>query len=152
VIRAVSVGLVYFLLVFAAGFGLGIVRTLVLVPRVGPLIATLIEAPVMLGIGYAACHLVLRRWPVQTGRWPMVPVFPILLALFEWQLGLWLFGIAAAQQWANLATPVGLVGLSAQTLVALVPLVIDRPVVNSPKNRAPQSPAPACPAPSRPPL
>jgi hypothetical protein len=127
-----SVATLYFLLVFAAGFGLGIVRTLVLVPRIGPLLATLIEAPVMLGIGYAACRFVLRRWPVQAGRWIMVPVFLMLLALSEWQLGLQLFGITAAQQWANVATPAGLVGLSAQVLVALLPLVLERSAVSPP--------------------
>ena len=131
-IRAMSVATLYFLLVFAAGFGLGIVRTLVLVPRIGPLLATLIEAPVMLGIGYAACRFVLRRWPVQAGRWIMVPVFLMLLALSEWQLGLQLFGITAAQQWANVATPAGLVGLSAQALVALLPLVLERSAVSPP--------------------
>ena len=131
-IRALFAGSVYFLLVFTAGFVLGTVRTLVLVPHLGTLVATLIEAPLMLAIGYAACRFVLKRWPVKTVRWIMVPVFLMLLALFEWQLGLLLLGITAAQQWAALATLAGLVGLSAQMLVALMPLVIERSVVNPP--------------------
>lgn len=129
-IRAISVGAVYFLLVFTAGFLLGTVRTLILIPHVGPLIATLLEVPFMLVVGYAACRFVLRCWPVRTQRWMMVPSFLMLLALFEWQLGLLLFGVTATQQWANLATPAGLVGLSAQVLVALIPLTLDRPDVN----------------------
>lgn len=131
--RALFAGSVYFLLVFTAGFVLGTLRTLVLVPNIGPLIATLIEAPVMLGIGYIVCRFVLRRWPVQDRRWVMVAVFLMLLVLFEWQLGILLFGITAAQQWANLATSAGLMGLSAQILVALMPVVIERSVVNPPK-------------------
>ena len=40
----------YFLLVFLAGFGLGVVRTLWVVPALGERWAELIEIPLMLGV------------------------------------------------------------------------------------------------------
>jgi hypothetical protein len=124
--RALLAGTIYFLVVFAVAFVLGTVRTLVLLPRFGTLISTMAEAPVMLAIGYWTCRWVLGRWPVKTGRWLMVSTFLTMLALFEWQLGIRLFGLTAAQQWANLTTPAGLVGLTAQILVALFPLMLVR--------------------------
>jgi len=46
--QALKAGVLYFALAFAAGFMLGIVRTLWAVPRVGVRVAELMEAPIML--------------------------------------------------------------------------------------------------------
>ena len=51
-------------IVFAAGFILGTIRTLVLVPHLGPLAAVLLELPLMLGIAWAVCRWLLRRFAV----------------------------------------------------------------------------------------
>ena len=48
----VAGGAVYFLMVFAVGFVLGVARTLWLVPRVGIRWAELLEMPVMLVVIY----------------------------------------------------------------------------------------------------
>ncbi|MFN3646788.1 MAG: hypothetical protein ACK4S2_09755 [Gemmobacter sp.] len=57
---ALRLGLVYFAAVFAVGFVLGTVRTLVLIPRIGELGAVLVELPVILTAAWAICGRLLR--------------------------------------------------------------------------------------------
>ena len=57
-------GTVYVAAVFAAGFVLGVLRTLVLVPLLGELGAVLVELPVILTISWLVCARILRRWPL----------------------------------------------------------------------------------------
>ena len=54
-------GALYFALVFGAGFVLGPVRILWLVPRVGERIAELIEMPIMLAVVILAARWIVRR-------------------------------------------------------------------------------------------
>jgi hypothetical protein len=51
----------YFAIVFAAGVVLGTFRTLLVAPRIGELLATLIELPVILAIAWYACLWIMRR-------------------------------------------------------------------------------------------
>ena len=53
-------GVLYFALVFGAGFVVGTIRTLWVVPRVGTRTAELMEAPIMLLVTILAA-----RWMVQ---------------------------------------------------------------------------------------
>ena len=52
----VKAGLLYFKLVFGAGFALGTVRALWVIPRVGARRAELMEMPIMLAVTIAAAH------------------------------------------------------------------------------------------------
>src|SRR6185312_12810518 len=56
--QILRVGLLYFSLVFAIGFVLGTIRTLWIVPNVGPKIAELMEMPVMLLVTILAARWV----------------------------------------------------------------------------------------------
>lgn len=49
-------GAVYFAVVFTVAFGLGMVRVLFVVPRLGPMLAVLLEAPALLLVSLAACR------------------------------------------------------------------------------------------------
>jgi hypothetical protein len=60
--RVLRAGAVYFALVFAAGFVLGPIRVLWLLPRVGERAAELIEMPVMLVVLVLAARWVVRRF------------------------------------------------------------------------------------------
>lgn len=125
--RSLIAATVYFLTVFMAGFVLGSVRVVYVAPRIGELAATLIEAPLMIGAAFFICRWVVRHWsvPPQPGlRWFMAAWFLILLFVFEWQLGVWLFARTGIQQLEMLATPAGLVGLSAQLIAALFPVFL----------------------------
>jgi hypothetical protein len=55
---------VYFALVFGAGFVLGPIRILWVVPRLGTRTAELMESPIMLGVTIAAAHWTVLKFAV----------------------------------------------------------------------------------------
>lgn len=59
--RALRTAAVYFLLVFSAGFLLGTVRVLWIVPAIGTRAAELLEMPLMLGVVALAARFITRR-------------------------------------------------------------------------------------------
>jgi hypothetical protein len=58
-----ALGLLYFASVFAAGFVLGTARTLLLEPALGPLLAVVLELPLMLAFAWWICSRLVRRQP-----------------------------------------------------------------------------------------
>ena len=127
--RALIAASAYFLALFALGFVLGMIRVIFVVPRVGELVATIAEVPVMLIAAYFASRRAIRRWQVPPAikiRVAMVTWFLALLFVFEALLGATLFGRSVDEQWTALGSPAGLVGLSAQIMAALLPLFVGR--------------------------
>lgn len=127
--RALIASSVYFLLLFALGFGLGTIRVMLVTPHFGVLAATLVEVPLMLAAAYFFCRWAIRRWqvPLDTPvRWAMVLWFIIILFIFEKLLGALLFGRTVADQWTTLKTAAGLIGLTAQFIAALFPVFVGR--------------------------
>ena len=59
----VKQSVLYFVLVFGAGFILGPIRILLVIPRVGVRAAELMEAPIMLMVTIAASRWMVRRFP-----------------------------------------------------------------------------------------
>ena len=59
--KVLKAGISYFALVFGAGFVLGPIRLLWLVPRVGTRTAELLEMPVMLAVIIVAARWLVRR-------------------------------------------------------------------------------------------
>lgn len=87
--------LAYFAIVFAAGFALGTVRVLLLVPRIGERNAELLEAPLMLVVIVFAARFVVRRFPAER-RSALAASGAIALAVllaFEFTLVLGLQGL-----------------------------------------------------------
>ena len=123
--RTLLAGAAYFVIVFAAGFVLGALRTLVLAPRFGPFAAVLLELPVMLVISWIACGKVLARFEIPRRAAPRLGVGAsafTLLMLAEVVLSLVAFGRAPSDYVAELSSPHGLLGLAGQLLFALMPL------------------------------
>ena len=127
--RALIAAAAFFLALFTLGFVLGTIRVVFVAPRYGQFEATAAEVPVMLIAAFFICRWSIRRWQVpRVGavRWAMVLAFLALLVVFETLLGATLFGRTAADQWAALATPAGLLGLSAQVAASLLPVILGR--------------------------
>lgn len=60
--RTLKAGVVYFAVVFGAGFVLGIPRVLWVAPKLGTRAAELIESPIMLAVVILAARWVVRRF------------------------------------------------------------------------------------------
>jgi hypothetical protein len=123
---AVVAGLAYFAIVFAAGFVLGAIRTLILVPRVGPVAAVLIELPVMLAIAWFACGWAVQHFSVPpefTTRLVVGVVAFVLLMLAELALSVVAFRGTVAGFFTGLKRPEGSLGLAGQILFAAMPLI-----------------------------
>ena len=123
---AIRAGLLYFLGVFAIGFALGTLRTLVLVPRFGALAAVAMELPLMLLASWWVCGAVLRRIrlpPERLLRLTMGVTAFLLLMGAELALAVWGFGQSLAAYRAGFAASAAQLGLAGQLVFALLPLV-----------------------------
>ncbi len=74
-------GASYFALVFGAGFVLGSIRILFLVPRLGERVAELLEAPIMLVVIFFASRYVVRRFALAARASLAVGLLALLLLL-----------------------------------------------------------------------
>lgn len=127
--RTLAAAAAYFALVFGLAFLLGVVRTVFIAPRVGDLAAVLIETPLILLISWRAANWSIRQFSVPTGtsdRLGMGVVAFLFLMTVETVLSHLLFDRSVAQQLAAYATPAGAVGLAAQTIFGLIPLLVAR--------------------------
>ncbi len=121
---ALKAGVAYFAVVFAAGFGLGVIRMLVVIPRVGETVAVLIEAPVMLGISWPVARRLTRWFAVPDAAEARVLMGAVALALTlatEAGLSILLFGRTLDQHFASYLTEAGALGLLAQIGFAATP-------------------------------
>ncbi len=122
--RALRLGLIYFALIFAAGFVLGTIRTLVVIPMLGELGAVLVELPVILSIAWAVCGRLLRGRRLTAGEAAAMGAAAfLLLMLGEAGLSLWLAGRTMAEHLALYAEPPHLIGLMGQLAFAAFPFL-----------------------------
>jgi len=122
-------GSLYFALIFGAGFVLGPIRILLIVPRVGERVAELMEAPLMLII-----VIIAARWVVHRFRVPLTDRLPIgLLALalgllFEFTFVLKLRGLTLTEYFRTRDPVSGAVYYLTLGLFAVMPLLVRRKV------------------------
>jgi hypothetical protein len=102
--RTLKAGILYFVLVFGAGFILGPIRVLWLVPRVGVRAAELMEAPIMLVVTILAARWIVRQFEVPATLSARLGVcllaFGLLIASEVSMVG-WLWGMTIRQYLAN---------------------------------------------------
>lgn len=122
--QALATGVRYFLIVFAIGFALGTVRTLVVAPRLGDLAAVALELPLMLAAAWWVCGRLVRHLPRGIApRAVMGGSAFVLLMATEFAMSLWLFGRSPATYAASLVSTAGLLGLAGQIAFAALPLI-----------------------------
>jgi len=126
VCRFLAAGALYALLVFAAGFVLGILRVLVLAPAVGETAAVAIELPAILALAWLASLRVARRLAIPPVAGPRLLMGAAALALVlaaDVALGLFLLGLSPDALTARYGTAPGLAGLAGQVAFAAIPLL-----------------------------
>lgn len=102
--RMLKAALLYFAIVFGAGFVLGTIRTLWIVPRVGARAAELMETPIMFVVIIIGARVTARRFLASSTRTTRLVVGCIALVLMlvaEFGLVLWLRGISIRQYLAT---------------------------------------------------
>ena len=123
---ALKAGAAYFAVVYASGFLLGTVRVLLLAPVIGETMAVLFEAPIMLLISWVAA-----RW--SSGTFSVPAKLPprlvmggfafVLLILGELTVSILVFDRSWERTVAAYRSAAGLLGLLAQLIFALLPVV-----------------------------
>jgi type IV secretory pathway TrbD component len=125
--QALKAGALYFALVFGAGFVLGTIRMLWVVPRIGARTAELAEMPIMLLVSIAAArwtvlHLAVpREAPVRLG---MSCIALALMLIAEFGLVLWLRGLSIRQYVATRDPVSGTVYYLMLVVFAAMPLLV----------------------------
>jgi hypothetical protein len=120
----IRAGIVYFAVVFAAGFVLGVFRVLVLLPRISEMTAVLLEIPVMLTIAWFVCRKVIARFAVAQilmDRLAMGLLALVLTLVAEAGISLFLAGRTASEHFDLYRLPHVQIGLAAQLVTALYP-------------------------------
>jgi hypothetical protein len=118
----------YFLLVFGAGFLLGIGRALLVVPLLGERTAELLEMPLMLGVIVVAARWVVRH-RLDARQFSALCVGFIALGLVlvaDLAVGIWLRGMSATDVFLNRDPVSGAAYYVALLLFAVMPSVLTR--------------------------
>jgi hypothetical protein len=129
IMQILKAGVLYFALVFGAGFVLGPIRTLWVVPRVGARKGELIEMPIMLVVTVVAA-----RWTVLHLALPSAPSVRLgvggialgLLIVAELGIGPWARGLSIRQYFATRDRVSGTVYYVMLGVFAIMPLVVAR--------------------------
>ena len=124
--RVLRAGVLYFTIIFGIGFGLGTIRVLLLVPRLGAVTSELIELPIILTAAWILCGRLIthfqvpRHWPA---RFAMGAIAFTLLMIAEAVLSVGLFGNSITAHFASYRSLYGGLGLLGQVIFATFPLV-----------------------------
>ncbi len=128
-IQILKAGLLYFALVFGAGFLLGPIRILWVAPRFDTRMAELMETPIMFLVILIAARWVVRRLAVPstpTRRLGMGCVALGLLLAAEFSLVLWLRGLSIREYLATRDPVSGTVYYLMLGVFAIIPLLVAR--------------------------
>jgi hypothetical protein len=127
--KVLKAGMLYFALVFGAGFVLGPIRILWVVPRFGERMAELMEAPIMFGVVLVAARWLVRRLALPSrlaSRLGMGFVGFGLLLMAEFTLVLWLRGLSIREYLATRDPVSGTVYYLMLGVFAVMPLFVGR--------------------------
>jgi len=129
IMQTLKAGVLYFALVFGAGFVLGTIRTLWVVPKVGTRRAELMEAPIMFVVTIMAARWIVLRFaipPLTSARLGMGVTALALLLAAEFGLMLRLRGLSMRNYLATRDPVSGTVYYLMLVVFAIMPLFVAR--------------------------
>jgi hypothetical protein len=124
--NVLKAGIFYFLGVFTLGFVLGAMRMFFLVPYTGPVIAVLIEIPLMLLFAWFFCRFLTGRLDISSAIYDRLLMGGVAIALVmagEVLIVLLLLEGTVTGFFVAFDLPENRIGLGAQIAFALFPLV-----------------------------
>lgn len=126
--QILQTAVLYFLLVFGAGFVLGTGRILLIVPLVGERVAELLEMPLMLAVIVAAARWVVRHKldGRQSSALSVGFVAIGFVLLTDLAVGIWLRGMSATEVFLNRDPVSGAAYYAALLFFAVMPAIIVR--------------------------
>jgi hypothetical protein len=125
--QILKAGAPYFALVFGAGFVLGAIRIMWIVPRFGIRMAELMEAPIMFVVTILAARWIVRRLavlPKVSSRLGMGCVGLGLMLVAEFTLVFWLRGLSISEYLASRDPVSGTVYYVMLGVFAIMPLLV----------------------------
>ena len=127
--KILKAGVLYFALVFGAGFVLGFIRILWVLPRFGTRMAELMETPIMFVVTIVAAWWIARRLAVTStlpSRLGMGFIAVGLLVVAEFTFVLWLRGLSINEYLASRDPVSGSVYYVMLGVFAVMPLLVAR--------------------------
>jgi hypothetical protein len=127
--QILQAAVLYFLLVFGAGFVLGTVRVLFLVPLLGERAAELLEMPLMLIVIVSAARWIVRHRLDEHRRAPALSIGFIAMGLVliaDLVVGMWLRGMSAGEVFLNRDSVSGTAYYVSLLLFAVMPAIMAR--------------------------
>jgi hypothetical protein len=126
--QILQAAVLYFLLVFGAGFILGIGRVLIVVPLLGNRAAELLEMPLMLAVIVATARWVVRYKLDGRQSSALSVGFTAmgLVLLADLGVGVWLRGMSATEVFLNRDPVSGFAYYAALLLFAVTPAILTR--------------------------
>ena len=125
--QILKAGVLYFGIVFAVGFALGVIRVLWMVPQFGARAAELMEAPFMLAASFLAARWTVRRLAPPNTAWSRLQVGVIALAILltvEFTLVLWVRGLSFREYLDSRDPVAGTVYVALLAVFAVMPALL----------------------------
>jgi hypothetical protein len=129
VMQVLKAGVLYFALVFGAGFVLGPIRILWVVPRLGTRMAELMETPIMFVVILVAARWIVRRLALPTAAFSRLGMGSVALGLIlvaEFTLVLRLRGLSMSEYLASRDPVSGTAYYVMLGVFAIMPLLVAR--------------------------
>jgi hypothetical protein len=122
----INAAVVYFAVVFAAGFVLGTIRAIFFVPKIDEEVAVLIELLLMLIISWVTCISIINRFRVPAALAPRLVMGGLAFALMmvaEVGVSVLAFGRTVVEHFETSLNTISLLGLAAQVAFAFLPAI-----------------------------
>jgi hypothetical protein len=131
--RLIKPALIYFILIFATGFALAMIRIPFLVPRLGERWAELIELPFMVLASFLVARWLVQRFRLVTVMQCMGTGLPAFLMMLSAELAVMRFQGQGLDEYLAGRDPVsGMAYLFSLLLFAAMPLLVRQQAVNRP--------------------